>query len=314
VLRRSWSRARATAVALAVAAVAVLAVAVPASADVDCKQWSADGRICLLKATEQPPAPGDGDDGDPGGSSGSTGPRVCLSGDVPIDCEAGFGTWSNDRQCYLSVADPQPPADDAAWDGHTDGSVYRCMIPEPGTTSWWTTYVWVAPTEPVVDPADLAQDALAQMEIRAGEIGMNPPATADRMSIVGLQTWLWVADPDQHTVGPITRSVTAGTVTVTANAHLEKIVWDMGDDHPTTCHGPGTPYDGGDGESPTCGHTYGRSSAQQPDGVYTVTATAHWVVDWTGGGQTGSIPVTVSRSAQVRVGEIQTLVTDPDQG
>lgn len=304
-LRMLGGAAMCLAVLLCGASPALAAVPQP-----NCTMVDPKSQKCVLWA-DVPPS--ESDDPGPGAPPGPTGPRECLFDGAPIPCESesGFGTWSNGRNCYMSVADPQPPADDPAWQGHTDGTIYRCMILEPGIGQWFPTWAWVGPAEPVVDPADLAQDAVAQMEIRAGALGMNPPGSADRVSVVGLQTWLWVADPDEHTVGPITRAVTAGAVTVTATAHLDKIVWDMGDGTTTTCDGPGTAYDASYGgqDSPTCGHTYERSSAREPGEAYTATATSHWVVDWTGGGQTGRIELTVSNTTQVRVGEIQTLVT-----
>ena len=228
-----------------------------------------------------------------------------------MDCESSFGTWSNSRNCYMAVADPQPPADEPVWEGRTEGTVYRCMIYEPGITSWFETYVWVGPAEPVVDPADLAQDAVAQMEIRPGEMGMSPPATPDRMSIVGLQTWLWVADQDEHTVGPITRSVTAGAVTVTATGHLDKIVWDMGDGDPTTCDGPGTAYDasyGGQDSRPADTPTPAPPRANPARRTPRPRPCTGWSTG-PAAEETGRIELTVSSSTQVRVGEIQNLVT-----
>jgi hypothetical protein len=129
---------------------------------------------------------------------------------------------------------------------------------------------------------------------------------------VGMQTWLWVADPDEHTVGPMTATASAGPVTVTATAELTEIAWDMGDGTDgVVCDGPGTPYDPAlrVKESPTCGYTYARSSARQDDQAYTVTATSRWVVHWTGGGESGDIPLEFNRSVEVRVGEIQALST-----
>ncbi|KQR17317.1 hypothetical protein [Cellulomonas sp. Leaf334] len=290
-------------------AVVLLLGALPAAADPECEVTDLNGR-CDVSAeapgappSELPPPP-------PGGGSGSTAPRVCrdLSDDV-IDCVSSLGTWSDSRSCYLQLAEPQPPADDPAWEGRTDGVIYRCMIPQPYSSAMWTTYVWFATAQPGPAPRELAQMAIAQMEFRAGQLGMSP--AQDALSVVGLQTWLWIADPDEHTVGPMTRSASAGAVTVTATATLESVVWDMGDGgSPVVCDGPGTPYDAtlGD-ESPTCGYTYGRSSAREPDLAYTVTATSRWVVHWTGGGQSGDIPLEFTRSAPVRVGEVQAIVT-----
>ncbi|RHA39805.1 hypothetical protein [Cellulomonas rhizosphaerae] len=295
-------------VALAVAALCVTAPATGASADPECHVNPLTG-TCVIEVTD-PGDPGDPDDpGDPGGGGGG-GPRVCEDWDGPIDCESELGTWDNDRSCYLEVADPQPPKSDPAWEGNSDGEIYRCMIPNPASPgSWWTTYVWLGePPEAGPDPAVLAQQAVAQMTLRAGEIGMNPSGEPEAISIVGVPTWLWVADPDEHTVGPITRSVTAGGTTVTATGTLDEIVWDMGEGHEVTCDGPGTPWsEGRSDDEATCSYSYARSSARQPDLEYTVTATSSWTIAWEGGGENGTIPLSFTRSAQVQVGEIQAI-------
>jgi len=61
--------------------------------------------------------------------------------------------------------------------------------------------------------------------------------------------------------------------------------------------------DGMVGQSPTCGHVY------QQQGRYTVRAVAHWVADWQGYGESGTIRLDVASTRQLRVGEIQVIVT-----
>ncbi|WP_315097816.1 hypothetical protein [uncultured Cellulomonas sp.] len=301
------------AAAVVLALALLFSVAGPAeAAAVPCVKVNPKTGECIISATDPggPPADDPGP-GTPGG--GSTGPRVCEDYNGPVECETEIGSWNNTRGCYMELADPQPPLGDAAWEGNTDGVIYRCMIPIPYSPSWWTTYVWLATAEPGPDPREVAEDALALMQLRAGQIATNPPSP-DGLSVVGLQTWLWIADPDEHTVGPITRSATAGAVTVTATARLDKVVWDMGDGRSTTCTGPGTPWSptAGTHDSPTCGHTYRASSARQPDQRYTMTATSYWTIDWAGGGETGTIQMDFASDAQLRVAEVQALVTTGD--
>ena len=66
----------------------------------------------------------------------------------------------------------------------------------------------------------------------------------------------------------------------------------------TTSVTPGDP-------SPTCGHTYTKTS---PTGGYTVTATAHWTINWSVDGHRGTIPVSYSDTSQITIGELQALV------
>ena len=58
----------------------------------------------------------------------------------------------------------------------------------------------------------------------------------------------------------------------------------------------------------SCGHRYEKMSTDQPDEAYQVTATSHWVVEWTGGGQSGTIEFDLTTDAlPIRIGEAQVL-------
>ena len=157
------------------------------------------------------------------------------------------------------------------------------------------------------------------MNIRAPGIGMTGGDPPDGMQIIGIPAWMWLTDPGEQTTGPVTRSVTEGGVTVTATGVLDRTVWSMGDGSTVTCRGsdaPYLPYDAGywDQPSPVCGYTYTKTSAGQPGLAYTVTVTAYWTVSWSGGGTSGTIPVSVSRSIPKQVGQIQVINTGPDGG
>ena len=85
----------------------------------------------------------------------------------------------------------------------------------------------------------------------------------------------------------------------------------MGDGAEVICNGPGTPYKAeyDDRSSPTCGHTYQKSSAGKPGNKYTVTATSDWVITWAGAGQTGTIRLNgLTRAVEISIGEAQVLV------
>ncbi|WP_406368399.1 ATP/GTP-binding protein [Streptomyces sp. NBC_00647] len=163
------------------------------------------------------------------------------------------------------------------------------------------------PGEPAVDPAVVAQQAVAKMKLAGPEIA-SPRAAGTY--IVGVPMWMWV-HKGPTTYGPNTASATAGGVTVTATAKVTKIVWRMGDGSTVTCNGPGTRYTAfyGKQASPTCGHTYSRTSADQKGGKYPVAATATWAVDWqvNGGGGTGQFTEARQSQAQVAIGEVQVV-------
>jgi hypothetical protein len=100
-------------------------------------------------------------------------------------------------------------------------------------------------------------------------------------------------------------------VSVTARAQPGVVSWSMGDGRTVDCHGAGTPY-ASDGDpargSPDCGYTYRRSSAGQPGQAFTVTATVHWTVSWSGAGRSGTFPgLTTTATIALPVAESQAV-------
>ena len=129
--------------------------------------------------------------------------------------------------------------------------------------------------------------------------------------LVGLDAWLWVDNDAPNSFGPITRTASAGSVSVRATAEVGKIVWDLGDGSTVTCRSAGTPWtpDQGTGPSPSCGHRYLTPSVNEPGGAFTVRATTFWQVDWSGAGQSGEITFTLANERQQQVTEVQVLQT-----
>ncbi|MGN6130455.1 MAG: hypothetical protein ACTHOK_08970 [Nocardioidaceae bacterium] len=231
----------------------------------------------------------------------------------PVPCTSGSGYWSNTYNCYISPAHPVPPAGDPSWQGHQpgDGVVYQCYQPQTGIE----IYVWAQNPPPGSGagptPRAVAQHAIDQMNLQAIDIGIAPEPGPDSVGLVGMPVWLWAKHPDSHTYGPTTASASAGGITVTATARVEKITWDLGDGTTIVCQSAGTPYEAryGNRPSPDCGHVYDKSSAGQPSGKFTVTATSDWAITWSGAGQTGTIRLNgLTRSVEITVGEAQVLV------
>jgi hypothetical protein len=211
----------------------------------------------------------------------------------------------------VELADPQPPKSDPAWEGHTDGVIVSCTpyvcveqpdqdyIPDcPDISRWAAEAPGGGP-----DPAALAQRAVSRMRLQGIDIGIVPEEGPGSIGIVGMPQWMWVNEPVPNTFGPITRSASAGGATVTATAHVSRIVWDMGDGTTVTCTGPGSPYKDSYGiaDSPDCGHRYTKQ------GEYEVTATSYWTVRWEGIGQTGTIPMDFTSTANIVMGEAQVI-------
>jgi hypothetical protein len=231
----------------------------------------------------------------------------------PVPCTSGDGYWSNAHNCYISPQKPQPPADDPAWQSHEpgEGAIYQCYQPQTGLL----ISIWAQ--DPPADsgagptPREVAQIAIESMALKAIDIGITPEPGPDSIGLVGMPVWMWARNPDSDTYGPATASASAGGITVTATARVHQITWDMGDGTEVVCRTAGTPYEASFGkrESPDCGHVYEESSAHQPSGKYTVSATSDWVITWSGAGQTGTIRLNgLSRSVDIAVGEAQVLV------
>lgn len=301
----------------------LLAVArAPAYADTTCQQTDPLSGVCTVWV-DAPGTPSSQ------GTPASSGPKDTASGKScywdpskqglsrppagPVPCTSKFGYWSNTYNCYIQPQKPQPTAGDPAWKGHKpgDGAVYSCYQPQTDML----VEVWAAnaPSGAAAGPSprQVAQIAIKRLNLTAIDIGITPEPGPNSVGLVGMPVWLWVANPDSHTYGPATASASAGGITVTATARVEQITWDMGDGTKVVCQNAGTPYQPrfGRSESPDCGHVYDKSSADQPDQKYTVTATSDWVITWAGAGQTGTIRLGgLTRSVQIAVGEAQVLV------
>jgi hypothetical protein len=189
---------------------------------------------------------------------------------------------------------------------------------EPGTwyasictdgTEMWLGDLWVPVAQPAVAPAVLAQLARRYIPLPPPGIQTNPPATVDQ--VVNVPTWLWVA-PVTWGSRSATASVPNESATVVATPVT--VTWTMGDGTKVVCRGPGTPYTARTDparSSPTCGHTYRRSSARQAGLRYPVAATTTWQISWTASGvaaASGTLPPLLRTSTTtLRVAEAQTV-------
>lgn len=242
------------------------------------------------------------------GSGGSVAMCDGFSGEV-VPCWSGGKRWINTiGYCTVLSKQQQVGKEPDTWlvgAGNWDefmagnwGSIVDCN----------GYYVAIAEdyTSDPPDPAEMARGAIARLDLRAIEMGLAPKTLeqdADSLGAVGLPVWMWAASKGANTTGPNMSSTSARGYTVSLTAKLKDITWDMGDGSKPVVCGIGTAYKSSMGYavSPTCGYRY------EKEGEYTVTATSHWVVEWEGIGQSGVIPVEVSRTATVRIGEIQVV-------
>ena len=60
----------------------------------------------------------------------------------------------------------------------------------------------------------------SRCSLSAINIGIAPEPGPDSIGLVGMPVWMWAKDPNDHTVGPITASASAGGITITATAKV----------------------------------------------------------------------------------------------
>jgi hypothetical protein len=308
----SWRAAGGLAAASVLAVLGLPGMAVAdGSGGVDCPPLVVD---CSVHAGG-PGHPGGGQPPSNGGGNGPTsgGAPVCTVDDVQVPCQRNDVGWFNPADhCYWKALDPQPGPDDPLWkiafgapaDGQPGkGALYNVTCTGKGTElQSGTTYSASPPPGygGIADPAALAQQMVTQMGLLGADIGTAPKKGST--SLVGLPVWLWNT-VSTSTWGPKTANASAGGVTVTATAHVDRIIWSTGDGTSVTCNGPGVKYDPTFGtQQPACGYTYTKP------GQYTITATSKWVVDWTATtGQRGQIPVDRTATTTVDIAEAQAV-------
>lgn len=294
-------------------------LAAPATADVEC---SPSDPWCNIEIED--PGGGGGDNG--GGANKdpvtgtSPGPEECTWNhsdleDKEISCTRDGGYWSNARQCYWHIAEeqPAPPAGEP-----NTGAWYYCKPYSPDE-SWIKLPQWLRNPPPGITqltPRQAAARLIETITFDGIDIGMAPrvnPEWGHRRSYVGVPIWMWADNQTSTNWGTYTLSRTLGGVTITVTAKVTSVLWDMGDGNTVACGSAGTVYDTGYGftESPTCGHVYRQTSKDQPDNMYTVTATSQWRVDWTGGGESGHENTQATSTAQVEIREAQSVNVDP---
>ena len=311
---------RTLALALALAVAVVLAGAGIASADgtgVSCPNG-----LCGVGATDGGKPGGGGgkgtqpigsDDGgsDPGGnssgsgSSGSTGGGSGGGSTGPVS-NAGAGcSWKN--------YSPQPAAGSPLWGGNDPSAgvvqYYSCPGAQAQGLNFGDRFLPNAapavpgapPAPPPPNPAELAAEAYQQIPIPNPEMNFGPN---DEQIAVRYWLYLWTNDP-----GEISRTVTAGGVSVTATAKLTSVTWSMGAPasvdqlggrgETVTCAGAGKPApvnaDVVNDPRPAgyCAYMYQvRSTFERTGGSqsWPVTATATWTISWVANtGETGVI-------------------------
>lgn len=261
-------------------------------------------------AEERPPsAPG------PGGNAyidGGGDPTAVAVDGTESSGGAGGGGGGGEQQCHWNVV-----IEDDFQFGIYDVDTLET---EHSQTGRWLEYFcdgigavsvngyFLIPEGGLVDPAALATDALATIDIEGPAIRTNP--SAEGRLYVQIPTWLWL---DQTWWQPYQATASAGRVTSTVNARPVSTTWSMGDGRSVRCSGAGRAWAPGLSDDATdCRHTYRHSSAGEAGDAFQLEATVTLEVTWTSNtGAGGTLPA-ISRTSRldVEVGEIQAIGTD----
>ena len=239
---------------------------------------------------------------DAGGHASTDDGGIQYQVEVEVGAPGEGGSGNDQSRCAYSPLDH--PSDATVPD--IDGT----PIVGDGTGRWYVLecddeLVQIVYFRPV-DPLLLAAEAERYLPIPEPRPEFSPPGD----QIVNLESWMWlpVADWQQ-----LRATVSVPGVRVSVIAVPDLIEWQPGDGPAVICVGPGTAWDQQQPYlSPTCAHTYSRSSASLPGDAYPVSVTVRWHATWTvegapGGGDLGTIDRTTTFS--VRVGEVQAVNT-----
>ena len=246
------------------------------------------------------------DVGTPGGTGGTgTGPGCRNPSGQAVPCYIPGKGWYDGNWCWWQLATGDLLADLVSRLGepHVSEAWFTATCGDPITGEWTNTTMY-ALMDVNTGVELLAQEAVRSLVLPAPAIRLNPAPPAAQL--VNVPTWLWL---DGSSWGARSATASVPGLSVTATATPVSVTWSTGDGGSVTCHGPGTPWGGGDpmADSPDCGHTYTRHSGA---GVFTVRATITWNVTWAGGGTSGTEPaLTSTATADIRVAETPTVIT-----
>lgn len=273
---------------------------------------------CVIVSDPTPnllePSPGPTQPSPDGEGSPVVGPST------PPEVDDGVADPSLEKECNWAPRKPQPPAGDPLWEGNDPAAGLVFARYCNGLSDY--RFAPVVPGEPVAppppDPRDLAEQAIDQIRVPVPVINLGPD---DTKVAVNVWTWLWL---DQ--AAPLSITVEAGGVSVTATATLDSVTWTTGEPAktneawpeaagtPVTCSGAGSPPIAGyeSGLRPPCGYVFrSRSTPERTggSGTWPITATSTWAVSWASNtGVAGATTLTSTATDQVAVGEWATYL------
>jgi hypothetical protein len=242
----------------------------------------------------------------------------CVRDGESIPCRAdGGGIWNG--RCYEKVVSTDPWDSDPwhayVWEsvGHAPGVLVQC---QDSLWNWLGGPRWRPTADPPPSAAQLTNAALAAIAgvVHAPGLGLFPGGALqeddpDIMGLVNVPAWFWAVDPGPGIASDDTMFTTVGGYALAATVKFRKTVYDPGEGDPVVCHSLGDDPDHKI-HVPTipphgCYHTYERK------GIYHVTATTYFDIEWSGAGRQGTVAgLTVVQEADYRIGEIRVLIVN----
>jgi hypothetical protein len=243
-----------------------------------------------------------------------TGKSTCATqSGIIVPChDPSLGDFNNSSGCYYKLhRGPYRVTDDPTLrppPGKKGGAWYDINCLSAHGTPKQTVIDWF-PTPPIqqftVTPAELAQQAMAELKIPHPTTGRGPGGTLHDgrpYSLVRAYTWFWT-DPGSYK--PLNKYAAAGPVWATVTVTPSSLAFTPGDGSKTvSCSGPGTPWAQGRNSpwSPSpggCDYSYHHSTFGAANAELTATYGIVWKATWVGsGGAGGTFPdiITTSQS------------------
>lgn len=219
-----------------------------------------------------------------GGTGGGT--DKCYDGDTEVPCTKDGMSWFESHLCYAAPMQPQPPANHAAWAGHTpaEGTIYMCSESSPmkgpcGSFDCWFVGGGLEP----VDGAAVARQLMVTIPYELADAKIAPPPTYH--TYISYKNWLWIESSQWHSVSQ-SRSLRGATVTLTASPSY--VEWDMGNEDTVSCVGAGRAWAKGMPENAPTNCSYAYEEMENPEGdTWTVSARISYTLSWTCEGNCG---------------------------
>ncbi|MDN5725574.1 MAG: hypothetical protein L0G99_06520 [Propionibacteriales bacterium] len=161
--------------------------------------------------------------------------------------------------------------------------------------------------EPVYTAEEVAYMAAAELSLPKMKIAMGPDPSWNEWNsaVIGHPYWFWADSPTSIP----TVSQNAGPLTVSLDARLKGIGFEMGNGQRISCPSGGSRYSRTSTKpgtkSPDCGYTF------TAKGTYQVTGTANWEITWRVNDESGTIMMSSEAARSVPVIELQSVNVDP---